>query len=146
MIISTDLLAQVHAHGEGAYPDEGAGFLVGQLEGSTRRVLDVLPVSNERPSEERRNRYLIGPHELLRAENEAARHGLDLIGVFHSHPDHPNRPSETDRQWALPWLSYLITTVEAGEAKESCSWRLNDDRSGFVEEELEKVEKANPAK
>jgi proteasome lid subunit RPN8/RPN11 len=130
----------VHAHGEGAYPDEGAGFLIGRLEGSTRRVLDVLPVENEREGEERRRRYLIGPHEMLRAENEAARRGLDLLGVFHSHPDHPSQPSETDRQWALPWLSYLITRVENGHAQDSRSWRLNDDRSAFEEETLEEAD------
>jgi proteasome lid subunit RPN8/RPN11 len=140
LLIAAELLALVHAHGTSAYPDEGAGFLIGRLEGSTRRVLDVLPVENEREGEERRRRYLIGPHEMLRAENEAARRGLDLLGVFHSHPDHPSQPSETDRQWALPWLSYLITCVENGAAQDSRSWRLNDDRSAFEEETLEEAE------
>jgi proteasome lid subunit RPN8/RPN11 len=140
LLIAAELLARVHAHGASAYPDEGAGFLIGRLEGSTRRVLDVLPVDNEREGDERRRRYLIGPHEMLRAENEAARRGLDLLGVFHSHPDHPSQPSETDRQWALPWLSYLITRVENGAAQDSRSWRLNDDRSAFEEETLEETE------
>jgi proteasome lid subunit RPN8/RPN11 len=56
--------------------------------------------------------------------------------VFHSHPDHPNHPSEYDREWALPWYSYLITSVNAGHATESRAWRLQEDRSGFDAEEL----------
>lgn len=63
--------------------------------------------------------------------------GLDIVGVFHSHPDHPNRPSQFDRDWALPWYSYIITSVSAGKAVESRSWRLADDRTNFTEEDIE---------
>jgi proteasome lid subunit RPN8/RPN11 len=56
------------------------------------------------------------------------------LGVFHSHPDHPNRPSEFDREWAMPWLSYIITSVQDGKTVESRSWLLSEDRSQFVEE------------
>jgi proteasome lid subunit RPN8/RPN11 len=73
---------------------------------------------------------------MLRGENEAARRGLDVIGVFHSHPDHPNRPSGYDLEWALPWYSYVITSVQGGRAVESRSWRLQDDRQGFAEEAI----------
>jgi proteasome lid subunit RPN8/RPN11 len=66
-----------------------------------------------------------------------------VIGVFHSHPDHPNQPSEFDRQWALPWFSYLITSIEKGTAVGSRSWRLEDDRTGFEEEEIIVIEKIN---
>ena len=67
---------------------------------------------------------------------EAERRGLDLVGVFHSHPDHPDLPSEYDREWAQPNFSYLITSVEKGTVLESRSWRLIEDRSAFVEEAL----------
>ena len=69
-------------------------------------------------------------------EQEAEKQGLSIIGIFHSHPDHPNQPSEFDQEWAIPWYSYLITSVYLGQAVGSKSWRLKDDRSGFIPEEL----------
>jgi proteasome lid subunit RPN8/RPN11 len=69
--------------------------------------------------------------------------GLDVLGVFHSHPDHPNQPSEFDRQWAWPNFSYLITSVVQGVAVESRSWRLNEDRANFSEEKVEVIEQIN---
>ena len=62
--------------------------------------------------------------------------GLSLLGVFHSHPDHPNQPSEFDREWAQPYFSYVITSVRSGKALESRSWRLVEDRSEFREESI----------
>ena len=137
--IDTNTLTQIHAHGESAYPEEGAGFLLGEAAGGVRRVRKILTVENAREDGARHNRYLITPQDMLRAEDEAARHGLDVIGIFHSHPDHPNRPSEFDREWALPWYSYLITSVVNGNATGSRSWRLTDDRSRFEEEAVRVV-------
>lgn len=133
--ISAELLARIHAHGESAYPEEGAGFLLG-IDGAPRRATDILPLSNKFEESMRSRRYLITPEAYLEAEMLTERLGLGLIGVFHSHPDHPNRPSETDREWAQPFFSYLITNVQAGRATESRSWRLKEDRSGFVEEQV----------
>ena len=133
--IPEDLLSKIHAHGEQAYPEEGAGFMLGS-DAVERDVIDLLPLSNAREDAARRNRYLFTPEDYLKAEVEAERLGLSLIGVFHSHPDHPNQPSEFDREWALPWYSYLITSVQSGKAVESRSWRLLEDRSGFEEEEI----------
>jgi len=130
--ISKDLLGKIHAHGEQAYPEEGAGFLIGR-EG---RVEQVLALPNAREEEARHNRFLIAPEDYLEAELIADELGLSLIGVFHSHPDHPNRPSEYDREWAQPFFSYLITTVNQAKAAGSRSWRLLEDRSIFEEEEI----------
>lgn len=129
------VLAQIHAHGEQAYPEEGAGFLLGTGE-AQRTVKAIFALSNVREDAARHNRYLIGPADYLKAEIEADRLGLSLIGVFHSHPDHPNRPSEFDREWAQPYFSYLITSVDSGKAIESKSWRLIEDRSRFEEEKI----------
>lgn len=131
------ILVQIHAHGEAAYPDEGAGFLLGQIHGEERRVRAILPVNNAREDAARHNRYLLTAGDYLRGEQEAARLGLDLLGVFHSHPDHPNRPSEFDREWAMPWFSYVITSVDSGRAVASRSWRLLEDRSSFTEETIQ---------
>ncbi len=134
--ISTILLKKIHTHGEESYPEEGAGFLLGCADSTSRVVTEILTLTNSRDESARHNRYLLTPQDMLRGENEAERLGLDVIGVFHSHPDHPNRPSEFDREWALPWFSYIITSVDSGKAIESRSWRLADDRSNFIEEEL----------
>ena len=132
LAISKELLDQIHAHGEKAYPEEGAGFLIGN-EG---KIETILPLENAREDGARHNRFLITPEDYLQAELTADRLGLNLIGVFHSHPDHPNRPSEYDREWAQPFFSYIITTVKEGKATESRSWKLLENRSKFEEEEI----------
>jgi len=134
--IDEEILAQIYAHGEEAYPEEGAGFLFGYDEGEQRHVAQIFITENAREDEARHNRYLVTPKEYLQAEIAAELMGLSLIGVFHSHPDHPNRPSEFDREWAQPFFSYIITRVNEGKAIESRSWRLAEDRSKFEEEEI----------
>lgn len=132
LVLSKELLDRIHAHGEKAYPEEGAGFLIG----NNGQVENVLPLDNSREDGARHNRFLITPEDYLKAELTADKLGLSLIGVFHSHPDHPSRPSEYDREWAQPFFSYIITTVNEGKAVESRSWRLVEDRSKFDEEEI----------
>jgi proteasome lid subunit RPN8/RPN11 len=132
LAISKELLDQIHTHGEKAYPEEGAGFLIG----SDGKVEHILHLENAREDGARHNRFLITPEDYLQAELTAEKLGLSLIGVFHSHPDHPNRPSEYDREWAQPFFSYIITTINEGKAIESRSWRLLEDRSKFEEEEI----------
>ena len=134
--LTQELLNQIHAYGEAAYPEEGAGFLLGSLDGDRRMVTAILGLENTREDAARHNRYLLTPQAYLRGEQEAARLGLDVLGVFHSHPDHPDRPSEFDREWAMPWFTYLITSVQSGQAVESRCWRLAEDRSGFHEESI----------
>jgi proteasome lid subunit RPN8/RPN11 len=73
---------------------------------------------------------------MMQAEDMADGEDWDVIGIFHSHPDHPPRPSDFDLQWALPWYSYLITGVHAGRAGESRAWQLRDDRSGMFEQQI----------
>jgi proteasome lid subunit RPN8/RPN11 len=133
--IAPDVLAKIHAHGESAYPEEGAGFLLG-IDGQVRRVVAIRTLPNSREDDARHNRYLIAPKDYLEGELEADRLHLSLLGVFHSHPDHPNQPSEFDRDWAQPYFSYVITSIEKGNAIASRSWRLLEDRSRFEEEPI----------
>lgn len=142
--IPFNLLAEIHAHGESAYPEEGAGLILGRLEGEAKVAIDILKLANVREASARHNRYLLTPEDYLRGEQAAASRGLDVLGVFHSHPDHPNRPSEFDREWAWPWFSYLITSVQEGRAVESRSWLLAEDRSGFIEETI-KIIRTEPS-
>ena len=135
--LSDEVLARIHAHGEESYPEEGAGFLLGQDSGNgARAVTSIFPLTNSREDEARHNRYLITPEDYLKAELTADKLGLSLIGVFHSHPDHPNSPSEFDREWAQPFFSYIITSINEGKAVESRSWRLTEDRTKFDEEKI----------
>jgi proteasome lid subunit RPN8/RPN11 len=128
------LIAEIHKHGEQSYPEEGAGLMLGQEQENQRRVERLIFLKNAREEDARHNRYLLTAEDMLRGENEAARAGLSVLGIFHSHPDHPNQPSDFDREWAIPWYSYLITSVNQGQAAGSRSWRLLDDRSRFLEE------------
>jgi len=131
--ISSELTTRINAHLEKAYPGEGAGFLLG-VDGD---VKDVLPLENAREEEARHNRFLITPEDYLKAELKAAGLGVDLIGVFHSHPDCPNVPSEYDREWAQPFFSYIITRVDDGKVVSHRSWRLMEDRTQYEEEKIE---------
>jgi proteasome lid subunit RPN8/RPN11 len=136
LTLSKEILDQIFAHGETSYPDEGAGFLLGYDDASQRHVAQIFVTENAREAEARHNRYLVSPEEYLQAEIAAEMLGLSLIGVFHSHPDHPNEPSEFDREWAQPFFSYIITSVNEGKAAGLRSWRLAEDRSKFEEEEI----------
>jgi proteasome lid subunit RPN8/RPN11 len=127
------LLHQIETHGEGAYPLEGAGLMLGDLDGDDRSVSRILPLTNSFEESKQARRYLIDPQAMMDAEDKADRLGLAIVGVFHSHPDHPAQPSEFDRQWALPWFDYLIVSVRSGAAGGSRVWRLSDDRSQFDE-------------
>ena len=138
-IIASDLLAKIHNHGVITYPEEGAGLLLGHFNGDQKYVTEIIRLENAREEGARHNRYLIPPEEMLHGEQAAIRKGLEILGVFHSHPDHPNTPSKFDRQWALPWYTYLITSVQAGEAGESRAWRLQEDCSGFFEEQIRQI-------
>jgi proteasome lid subunit RPN8/RPN11 len=132
LLISKELLDQIYAHVEKAYPEEGAGFLIG----GGGEVENIFSLPNAREDEARHNRFLITPEDYLKAELTADKLGLSLIGVFHSHPDCPNVPSEYDREWAQPYFSYIITRVDEGKAVNSRSWRLIEDRSKYEEEEI----------
>jgi proteasome lid subunit RPN8/RPN11 len=132
--IPQEILQRIHQHGEQAYPEEGAGLLLGELTGGNHQVREILPLANAREAPARHNRYQLSPQDYLQGEQFADSLGYAVLGVFHSHPDHPNRPSEFDRQWAWPNFSYLITSVSQGKASGSRSWRLREDRASFNEE------------
>jgi proteasome lid subunit RPN8/RPN11 len=130
--------ARIHAHLCDAYPEEGCGVLLGRDADEARAVERVVPFENRR-EDERHHRYLIAPEQLLLAEQEGREAGLDLVGFFHSHPDHPASPSAFDLEHAWPYYSYLIVSVEGGRVADARSWRLAADRSRFEPETLEEM-------
>lgn len=135
--LTAEQMVAIHRHGEQAYPDEGCGLLLGREEDGHKIVEEILPEENARESNAQHNRYLIPPDAVLKGERLAAQKGLDVIGFFHSHPDHPERPSDFDRDHAWPWYAYLITSVQEGRAVKTAAWTLVEDRTKFDPEELQ---------
>ena len=125
-------LDKVRRHGEQSYPDECCGALLGSAAGD---VSEAFALSNTTDGE-RRRRFLVGPQEYRQAEARAAETQRELVGFYHSHPDHPAVPSAFDLEHAWPNLSYVIVSVRDGRAAEARSWRLRADRSGYDEEQL----------
>src|SRR5262245_7592604 len=138
LVISADHLHTAGQHAATSYPDECCGVLIGRSLDDSTVVEHLLSVDNER-NESRHNRYLINPETVLAAHKEARALGLDVVGYYHSHPDHPARPSEFDREHAWPGISYLIVSVAKGSVADARSWRLADDRETFAEEEIEEA-------
>jgi proteasome lid subunit RPN8/RPN11 len=129
------LAAQIRAHGARDYPHECCGALLGIDGEAGREVRGLLPLSNGR-DDSPRNRFSISAEDVRAAERAAEEQGLGLVGWYHSHPDHPARPSEFDREHAWPWYSYIIVRVASGAAEEMTSWRLTDDRTHYDAEEI----------
>jgi proteasome lid subunit RPN8/RPN11 len=110
--------------------------LLGNDRGDVRTIAHVVPVENLR-EDSRHNRYVIPPERFLAAEREARSLGLDVVGFFHSHPDHPPEPSRYDREHAWPFYTYLIVSVREGRVVDAKAWRLAADRERFEPEAIE---------
>jgi proteasome lid subunit RPN8/RPN11 len=135
--ITQQQLAAIARQGEMTYPYEGGGLLIGRVAGDGAKVVEeIKPFANQRETEAQHNRILITDTMYREGEAYAESKGLDLIGFFHSHPDHPARPSEFDREHALPWWSYVIVSIHQGQAGDLFSWQLRDDRSQFDQEQI----------
>jgi proteasome lid subunit RPN8/RPN11 len=136
IILKTDKFNNILRHGEADYPYECCGLLIGHFEDGKKIVLETFPISNAREEEAKRNRFLITPEEFSRGEKHAKKENLDVVGFYHSHPDHPARPSQFDFEHAWPLYSYVIVSVVKGEATILSSWELKDDRSEFSSEKI----------
>ncbi len=134
--LPSDLQEQIAEHGEASFPDECCGVLLGSEHDGVRTIAQLLPIENQWDAAERRRRFLITPQEMLRAEREARKLGLDILGFYHSHPDAPARPSEFDREHAWPWYAYVIAEVRGGEYVTMTSWVLQADRQAYDEQEI----------
>jgi len=138
ILIAEPQQAEIRRHGEAEYPHECCGLLIGHFdEGGRKVVTEIYPVSNAREEQARHNRSLILPEELMRGERHARELKLDVVGNYHSHPDHPAIPSSFDLEHAWPTWSYVIVSVKQGKAIDLLSWELEADRSRFNEEKIE---------
>ena len=134
--LNDQLAARIRAHGAKTYPHECCGALLGRDTETDRQILELLPLEN-RHADSPRNRFTITTDDFRRAEKIAGERGLELVGWYHSHPDHPALPSEFDRAHAWPWYSYVIVSVERRQPGQLTSWRLGDDRARFTPERIE---------
>jgi proteasome lid subunit RPN8/RPN11 len=128
------LIDEIRRQAERAYPAECCGVLVGRA-GDLKEVLRLVPATNRRTDDP--HRYLIAPDDLRRIEADLRALGQDVLGCYHSHPDHPAVPSAFDVEQAWPWYSYLIVRVDGGQAAEVASWVLDDDRSMMHSEPID---------
>ena len=144
--LNAQQLQSIRSHAEREYPNECCGMLLGRAGNAVKEVTEVVPLKNlrldstraqellplEDPGREsEKNRFLIDPLEQMRVERDARSRKLEVVGYYHSHPDHPARPSIYDRDHAWPWYSYVILSVEQGKAAEMTSWVLSEDRARF---------------
>jgi len=129
--LTADVVEAIRAHGAETYPHECCGALIGR----DAEITSTVPLPNI-TDEGPRRRFRVSDSDYLRVERAADAAGAELLGFYHSHPDHPARPSQYDLDHALPNFSYVIVSVLAGAADDMRSWKLRDDRSAFDEEAL----------
>ena len=121
----------IRAHGAETYPNECCGALYGR-DGVVSATYALPNTTEEGP----RRRFLVRPEDYREAERRATQLGAELLGFYHSHPDHPARPSQYDLDHAWPFFSYIIVAVRGGAPEDMTSWRLREDRSVFDQEAL----------
>lgn len=131
-------IQQIRAHAENTYPEECCGLLIGKIEGENKILIEVRATENSWNAEateflpveagSKRNRFSIAPEVLLRVQKETRDRNLSIIGIYHSHPDHPAVPSEFDRAIAWQQYSYMIISLSQGRAVEIRSWFLDENR------------------
>jgi len=145
--ILSEHLQIINIHAEKTYPDECCGLILGYLSNGVKTVVEVIPTENvwnrergnfsENQEEySTRRRYAIAPFFMLQIQKEARNRNLNIIGIFHSHPDYPAIPSEWDRIYACPEYSYIIVSVTQGKAGELNNFCL-DDHHQFQREVIE---------
>ena len=138
--VNQNIIDAITAHAEKDYPHECGGMLIGTFAEEKKTVIETFPLENAREEEDRHDRILILPKDVLRAERYARERKLDVVGYYHSHPDDRAVPSQYDLDHALPVWSYIIASVLDGKVDDIASWEMENDRSRFNEEPLEIAE------
>jgi proteasome lid subunit RPN8/RPN11 len=141
--LTKEHIREIEQHGERTFPHECGGIIIGHFSNDGQKsVVELLPMENAMDAAEQHNRVLILPKDVLRAERYARSQKLDVIGYYHSHPDHPAIPSQFDLDHALPVWTYIIVSVESGKAVDTRAWEMENDRSKFNEEEIFNIAEA----
>ena len=132
--IPAAVLRQIYDHTESSYPHECCGLVVGTF-GENKVVHAFRPCKNLN-TERAHDRYEMDPKDWLKTQNEFENSPWEIVGIYHSHPDHPSRPSQTDTDAAAAGYSYIIVSVEKGKVAKAQSWVLNESEKKFYEESL----------
>jgi proteasome lid subunit RPN8/RPN11 len=140
LVLPATLARAIEREGSAAYPNECCGILYGRDHAGKRHVDRIEPVINSYEAGEQYHRFSISPQDLMRAEKSAADHGQLVLGFYHSHPDHPARPSETDRQAAWPFYSYIIVSIGKGQPLDTTCWVLDELTETFVRQDIVEAE------
>jgi proteasome lid subunit RPN8/RPN11 len=127
--------SQMVEHARKTYPNECCGAMLGSLDDSGKRVKIALRLDNVSQGSQR-ERYELRPEDLLHADREARRHQMDLIGIYHSHPDCGAYFSKTDLQNSCPWYSFVVLSIQKGEFDHANSWLPNAEQTAAEKEEL----------
>ncbi len=139
LTVSKEVYNQVVDHVKASYPHECCGVLVGEIQGDVKKAHEAHPIKNLN-TERAHDRYNMDPIEFSRVEKDIAKRKLEIVGIYHSHPDHPSRPSQTDFQHAWPVYSYIIFGIAKGVEIYAQNWCLNDENTQFVEESYKVIE------
>jgi len=138
--IANSLLRQIYDHTEESYPYECCGLLIGTTDQDKNHTVHAFRRCKNLNKERAHDRYDMDPLDMLRAEREFENSPWDIIGVYHSHPDHPSRASQTDTDRAVEIMafawSYVIVSVQKGKVAGAQSWMLNEAEKKFYEEPL----------
>lgn len=137
--IPSTILREIYDHMESAYPHECCGLMIGTSDGS-ERVVHAFRKCRNLNTDRAHDRYQMDPLCQLKAQQEFANTPWDIVGIYHSHPDHPSKASQTDTDAAFAGYSYVIVSVQKGTVATAQSWDLNEAEKKFYEEPLVIVE------
>ncbi len=130
--IQADIVERIKVQAAETYPEECCGVLIGYDDESDKKVLYLYETENIH-DDNRTRRFMIGPDDFIKAEKFSRERNAEIIGFYHSHPDHAAEPSEHDRDFAWPWYLYLIVSVVDGKPSKTQVWKLRADRNKFDE-------------
>jgi proteasome lid subunit RPN8/RPN11 len=123
------------AHARSTYPNECCGAMLGRVDGDAKEVLAAMRLENSSAGSQAA-RYELRPADLLAADKEARRQGMDLVGIYHSHPDCDAYFSKTDLENSCPWYSFIVLSIQKGEFHHASSWLPNAEQTKAEKEEL----------
>ncbi len=137
--LTSEAEAVILADAKNTFPNECCGFFYGEEKNGVRHISLAQVVNNSKEGDQRR-RFEISPLDYMKAERFALANNLTLLGIYHSHPNHPAIPSEHDLKQAVPFFSYIIVSVMQGEINVLRSWQLKEAGAAFEEEEILEIE------
>ena len=140
LVLSEAIASQIEREGVAAYPNECCGILVGRDVAGERIVDKLIPMKNVFDAGEQYHRFSIDPLALAAADEDASKEGRVVLGFYHSHPDHPARPSEYDRTHVPPWnfYSHVIVAIANAKPVNMTCWRMDEESEQFEAEEIER--------